>query len=60
MAKKAAKKTTVTKAISDYMAKMGRKGGSMTGPTKARDPEKMREAQKRRWPKKDKPEESSD
>lgn len=39
--------------ISQYMAKLGRKGGQKTGSTKARDPEKMREAAKKRW-KKDK------
>lgn len=33
------------------MAKLGKKGGQKTGPTKARDPEKMREAAKKRWKK---------
>ena len=34
-------------AISQYLSKIGRKGGQVKGPTKARDPDKMREAQKR-------------
>lgn len=35
--------------ISRYMAKLGKKGGEKTGPSKARDPEKMRAAAKKRW-----------
>ena len=34
-------------AISQYLSKIGRKGGQVKGPSKARDPDKMREAQKR-------------
>lgn len=34
-------------AISQYLSKIGQKGGQVKGPTKARDPDKMREAQKR-------------
>lgn len=37
--------------ISRYMAKLGSKGGRKTGPSKARDPEKMRQASKKRWDK---------
>jgi general stress protein YciG len=44
MSRKSAKQT-----ISDYMAKLGQKGGSKKGPSKARDPEKMHEAAKKRW-----------
>ena len=45
MAKKAVKKTR------EFFSDIGRKGGSTTGKSKARDPEKMREAQKQRWAK---------
>jgi hypothetical protein len=31
----------------DMMRKIGKKGGEKKGPTKARDPEKMREAQRK-------------
>jgi general stress protein YciG len=34
-------------AISQYLAQIGKKGGQVKGPSKARDPDKMREAQKR-------------
>lgn len=40
------------KAVRDYMAKLGSKGGATTGKTKARDPEKMRAAALKRWKKK--------
>lgn len=33
--------------LSKYFAKIGAKGGSKTGPTKARDPEKMKEASRK-------------
>jgi general stress protein YciG len=36
-------------AISKYLSKIGKKGGQKTGPTKARDPEKMSAASKKRW-----------
>jgi general stress protein YciG len=49
MAKKSASK--LSKAARDFFVAAGRKGGQKTGPTKARDPEKMREAQKLRWAK---------
>lgn len=49
MPKKAAKK--LPKAVSDFLSAVGRKGGSVTGPTKARDSEKMRQAQLKRWEK---------
>jgi hypothetical protein len=53
MAKKAAKK--LPKAVRDFFVQAGRKGGLKKGPTKARDPEKMRAAQKLRWAKKQAP-----
>lgn len=40
------------KAVREYMAKLGKKGGETKGKTKARDPEKMRAAAKKRWQKK--------
>lgn len=43
--------TSAKKIISRYMAKLGKKGGLKTGPTKARDPEKMSAAAKKRWEK---------
>lgn len=43
--------TSAKKIISRYMAKLGRKGGKTTGPTKARDPEQMSQAAKKRWSK---------
>lgn len=43
--------TSAKKIISRYMAKLGKKGGLKTGPTKARDPEKMSAAAKKRWSK---------
>lgn len=43
--------TSAKKIISRYMAKLGRKGGKTTGPTKARDSEKMSQAAKKRWDK---------
>ena len=49
MAKKASQK--IPKAVRDFLAAAGRKGGQATGPSKARDPDKMREAQKARWAK---------
>ncbi len=42
------------KAVSEYMAKLGKKGGETKGKTKARDPEKMRAAAKARWAKREK------
>ena len=41
--------TSAKKIISRYMAKLGKKGGLKTGPTKARDREKMSAAAKKRW-----------
>lgn len=38
-----------TKQISAYMAAIGRKGGSATGKSKARDPAKMKAAALKRW-----------
>lgn len=38
-------------AISKYLSQIGKKGGEVKGPSKARDPEKMREAAKARWKK---------
>lgn len=43
--------TSKKTVISRYMAKLGSKGGRKTGPTKARDPETMRQASKKRWDK---------
>lgn len=37
--------------VSAYLAKIGRKGGQVKGPSKARDSEKMRAAAKKRWEK---------
>lgn len=42
------------RAVSDYMATIGKKGGEKKGKTKARDPEKMRAAAKARWAKREK------
>ena len=49
-----AKKTSRSKAalISQYMAKIGSKGGLTKGTTKARDPEIMRDIAKKAWAKK--------
>lgn len=41
--------TKIPKAVRDYMAKLGQKGGLTTGDTKRRDPEKMRAAALKRW-----------
>jgi general stress protein YciG len=41
--------TTLPESVRAYLARLGRKGGSTTGPTKARDPDKMRAAAKKRW-----------
>jgi general stress protein YciG len=49
MAKKATSK--LAKAVRDFFVAAGKKGGQKTGPTKARDPDKMREAQNLRWAK---------
>lgn len=40
--------------ISQYMAKIGSKGGQTKGPSKARDPEKMRAASRKYWDEKKK------
>jgi general stress protein YciG len=34
-------------AIQKYLSQIGKKGGEVKGPTKARDPDKMRQAQKK-------------
>jgi hypothetical protein len=39
------------KAVSEYMAKLGKKGGETKGPTKARSSEQARAAVKARWAK---------
>jgi len=36
-------------AVRSYLSQIGRKGGQVTGPSKARDPEKMRAAINKRW-----------
>lgn len=41
--------TKLPKSVRAYMAQLGKKGGETTGKTKARDPEKMRAAAKKRW-----------
>lgn len=43
---------TASEIIRAHMARIGKKGGEKTGPSKARDPEKMSEAAKKRWAKK--------
>lgn len=44
------KKATTPDPISQYLSEIGRKGGKAgTGKSKARDPEKMREAGKQSW-----------
>lgn len=40
------------KAVSEYMAKIGKKGGETKGPTKARSSEQSRKAINARWRKK--------
>jgi general stress protein YciG len=37
--------------ISQYMSSLGKKGGRTKGPSKARDPEKMRQAALKGWEK---------
>ena len=49
MAKKSASK--LPKAVQQFFASAGRKGGKATGPTKARDSEKMSAAARKRWEK---------
>lgn len=41
------KKKSPKDIISSYLKEIGRKGGQAKGPSKARDPDKMREAQKK-------------
>lgn len=48
------------KLLSEKRAAAGRKGGLKKGPTKARDSDKMREAQKKRWLKPDAPDEKTE
>ena len=43
------------KAVSEYMRKIGKKGGSATGPRKARTSEQARKAIKARWAKREQP-----
>lgn len=45
-------KKKISKQISRYMSKIGKKGGMKTGPTKARSPEQARAAINARWEKK--------
>ena len=45
----AKKKSKVPPEVSRYLSELGRKGGSKTGPTKARDSEKMSAAARKRW-----------
>lgn len=46
--------------ISQYMAKIGSKGGQTKGPSKARDPEKMRAASRKYWDEKKKEQQEGD
>ena len=42
----------ISKEVSRYMSKIGKKGGLTTGPTKARSSEQARKAVTARWEKK--------
>lgn len=47
----AKKKTTsqIPESVRQWFSQIGKKGGATTGPTKARDSEKMRAAGKQAW-----------
>lgn len=50
----AKRKQKPSSPVSKYLSEIGRKGGQVKGPSKARNPEQARKAAEARW-KKDKP-----